>query len=120
MAIAESEILRIINSLPPERRNEVAKYFKMLIKKRRAVGSATRLPPLLPLSVKCGIGFRLMDRLSATTTFTELPKDKGHNYTDCVSMIVCRERDVGSVLTPDIHFAQEGFTKLMNLDFNLD
>jgi len=39
--------------------------------------------------------------------------DKGYSLTDCMSMIVCREQNLGDVLTHDRHFEQEGFTILL-------
>jgi len=39
--------------------------------------------------------------------------DKGYSLTDCMSMIVCRQRNVTQVLTHDHHFAQEGFEILL-------
>ena len=39
--------------------------------------------------------------------------DKGYNLTDCMSMALCRERDIAEVLTHDNHFAQEGFDILL-------
>lgn len=38
--------------------------------------------------------------------------DKEYSLTDCVSMVVMRERGVTHVLTNDHHFRQEGFTVL--------
>ena len=39
--------------------------------------------------------------------------DKGYSLTDCMSMVVCRERQISDVLTHDDHFAQEGFAILL-------
>ena len=39
--------------------------------------------------------------------------DKGYSLTDCISMNICRERDILEVLTPDHHFEQEGFIILL-------
>lgn len=39
-------------------------------------------------------------------------EDKGYSVTDCISMFVCRERNIQAVLTNDHHFEQEGFTIL--------
>lgn len=39
--------------------------------------------------------------------------DKGYSLTDCMSMIICRDRAVTEILTHDRHFEQEGFTILM-------
>ena len=39
--------------------------------------------------------------------------DKGYSLTDCVSMTVMRARGISEVLTPDHHFTQEGFYRLM-------
>jgi predicted nucleic acid-binding protein len=39
--------------------------------------------------------------------------DKGYSLTDCISMIVLRERRITDVLTHDRHFAQEGFNILL-------
>jgi uncharacterized protein len=38
--------------------------------------------------------------------------DKGYSLTDCISMVVMRERSILEVLTADRHFQQEGFTIL--------
>jgi uncharacterized protein len=40
-------------------------------------------------------------------------EDKGYSLTDCISMVICNERDVKKVLTHDRHFEQEGFTLLL-------
>ena len=39
--------------------------------------------------------------------------DKGYSLTDCISMLVCRDRDIREVLTHDHHFEQEGLIALM-------
>lgn len=39
--------------------------------------------------------------------------DKGYSLTDCISMNVCREREITQILTHDHHFEQEGFTILL-------
>jgi len=39
--------------------------------------------------------------------------DKGYSLTDCLSMIVMRERRIPDALTTDRHFEQEGFIALM-------
>lgn len=39
--------------------------------------------------------------------------DKGYSLTDCISMNICREREITKILTHDHHFTQEGFTILM-------
>jgi len=36
--------------------------------------------------------------------------DKGYSLTDCISMIVMRQRGIQEVLSHDKHFLQEGFT----------
>ncbi|MCY7345976.1 MAG: PIN domain-containing protein [Pyrinomonadaceae bacterium] len=36
-------------------------------------------------------------------------EDKGYSLTDCISMAICRERNIGEILTNDHHFEQEGF-----------
>ena len=36
--------------------------------------------------------------------------DKGYSLTDCMSMVIMRERGINHVLTNDHHFRQEGFT----------
>jgi predicted nucleic acid-binding protein len=41
--------------------------------------------------------------------FYSLRPDKGYSLTDCISMIVMRELDIGEILTHDEHFRQEGF-----------
>lgn len=38
--------------------------------------------------------------------------DKGYSLTDCISMVLMRERGIHEVLTNDRHFEQEGFTPL--------
>lgn len=38
--------------------------------------------------------------------------DKGYSQTDCISMIVCRERGIQNILTNDSHFEQETFNIL--------
>jgi predicted nucleic acid-binding protein len=39
-------------------------------------------------------------------------RDKGYSLTDCISMIVMRDRRIEEALTNDSHFAQEGFKPL--------
>jgi uncharacterized protein len=39
--------------------------------------------------------------------------DKGYSLTDCISMVVMREKNLTDVLTHDRHFIQEGFTILL-------
>jgi predicted nucleic acid-binding protein len=39
--------------------------------------------------------------------------DKAHSLADTMSMVICRERRIRSVLTHDRHFAQEGFEILL-------
>lgn len=43
----------------------------------------------------------------------KLRLDKGYSLTDCVSMNVMRERNIGEILTNDDHFEQEGFRILL-------
>lgn len=44
--------------------------------------------------------------------FYKARADKGYSLTDCISMIIMRERNITDVLTHDRHFGQEGFTVL--------
>jgi predicted nucleic acid-binding protein len=39
--------------------------------------------------------------------------DKTYSLTDCVSMVVCRDRGITDVLTSDRDFEQEGFVRLL-------
>ena len=39
--------------------------------------------------------------------------DKSYSMTDCMSMVVCRERGIGDVLTYDGDFEQEGFVAML-------
>lgn len=39
--------------------------------------------------------------------------DKGYSLTDCMSMVICHDRKVSTVLTRDRHFEQEGLTILL-------
>ncbi len=39
--------------------------------------------------------------------------DKSYSMTDCMSMVVCRERGIADVLTYDRDFEQEGFVALL-------
>jgi uncharacterized protein len=39
--------------------------------------------------------------------------DKNYSMTDCMSMVVCRERGIADVLTYDRDFEQEGFVALL-------
>lgn len=48
----------------------------------------------------------------AGLTFYKARADKGYSLTDCISMIMMRERNIAEVLTHDRHFVQEGFTAL--------
>jgi len=40
--------------------------------------------------------------------------DKMYSLTDCMSMIICRQLEIDDVATSDLHFAQEGFTLLLD------
>jgi uncharacterized protein len=42
----------------------------------------------------------------------ERRRDKHYSLTDCLSMVVMRDRNITHVLTNDHHFSQEGFTVL--------
>ena len=46
-------------------------------------------------------------------TLYESRLDKGYSLTDCISMNVCREREIVEILTHDNHFSQEGFQILL-------
>lgn len=46
-------------------------------------------------------------------TLYQQREDKGYSFTDCISMMVMRERGIQEVLTHDRHFVQEGFTILL-------
>lgn len=39
-------------------------------------------------------------------------RDKAYSLTDCMSMVIMRDRGITHVLTNDHHFSQEGFTVL--------
>jgi predicted nucleic acid-binding protein len=39
--------------------------------------------------------------------------DQGYSQTDCISMHVMRQDGITEILTDDVHFTQEGFTKLL-------
>ena len=39
--------------------------------------------------------------------------DKSYSLTDCISMVVCRERGITDVLTYDRDFEQEGFVAML-------
>jgi len=39
--------------------------------------------------------------------------DKGYSLIDCISMLVMRQEGITEILTHDVHFTQEGFTKLL-------
>jgi Predicted nucleic acid-binding protein, contains PIN domain len=39
--------------------------------------------------------------------------DKGYSLTDCISMNICRKREISDIITHDEHFEQEGFVILM-------
>lgn len=52
------------------------------------------------------------DFLRAITLFESRP-DKGYSHTDCLSMVIMRERGITDVLTHDVHFTQEGFKILL-------
>ncbi len=48
--------------------------------------------------------------------FYEQRPDKTYSMVDCMSMVIMRGRDITEVLTNDDHFAQEGFTVLLEDD----
>jgi predicted nucleic acid-binding protein len=39
--------------------------------------------------------------------------DKGYSLTDCISMVLCRDRGITDVLSHDAHFRQEGLVTLL-------
>ena len=39
--------------------------------------------------------------------------DKTYSMVDCMSMVLCRERDIQDILSADRDFEQEGFTLLL-------
>jgi predicted nucleic acid-binding protein len=47
--------------------------------------------------------------------FYEQRADKHYSLTDCMSMLVMRQRHILDVLTTDKHFRQEGFRILMEV-----
>ena len=51
--------------------------------------------------------------LVQSINFYEQRADKQYSLTDCMSMLVMRERSIFDVLTSDKHFRQEGFNVLM-------
>lgn len=53
------------------------------------------------------------DTLLEGLTLYETRLDKAYSLTDCISMIVARDRQIKQVLTHDHHFAQEGFQLLL-------
>ena len=53
------------------------------------------------------------ESFSQGVEFYRQREDKGYSLTDCISMVICRERGIPQVLTKDHHFAQEGFTVLL-------
>ena len=40
-------------------------------------------------------------------------RDKSYSLTDCASMLIMRQQNIGDVLTFDRHFQQEGFNALL-------
>jgi uncharacterized protein len=50
---------------------------------------------------------------AAGLTLYEQRLDKGYSLTDCISMVVMRDRQITAALTHDRHFAQEGFQVLL-------
>jgi predicted nucleic acid-binding protein len=46
-------------------------------------------------------------------SFYKARGDKGYSLTDCVSMVIMRQRKISNALTTDHHFEQEGFVALM-------
>ncbi|MEX2245733.1 MAG: PIN domain-containing protein [Dehalococcoidia bacterium] len=42
-----------------------------------------------------------------------LRRDKTYSLTDCMSMVICKERGIREVVTHDRDFSQEGFTILL-------
>lgn len=52
-------------------------------------------------------------RLQTSLEFYSRQNDKEYSCTDCISMIVMRERGIARVLTSDRHFRQAGFDVLL-------
>lgn len=62
----------------------------------------------------------LVERLTpelfdAGLRFYRARPDKAYSLTDCVSMVLCRERGISDVLTGDRDFEQEGFIALLRV-----
>lgn len=45
--------------------------------------------------------------------FYQSRQDKDYSLTDCISMLIMRDRGILEILTDDKHFRQEGFTTLI-------
>ena len=52
---------------------------------------------------------RTQERFVGAWTLYSEGGDKGYSFTDCVSMVVMKERRIQKALTNDKHFRQEGF-----------
>lgn len=50
----------------------------------------------------------------AATDIYKKRLDKGYSITDCISMVVMKQRGITDVLTNDRHFTQEGFNILFH------
>ena len=53
------------------------------------------------------------DLYEAALALYESRLDKTYGMVDCISMVVCRERNIEHVLAGDHHFVQEGFRALL-------
>ncbi len=47
--------------------------------------------------------------------FYKQRKDKTYSFTDCISMVVMKKRNINKILTHDKHFEQEGFETLIKM-----
>ena len=74
-------------------------------------------------------GVQYVEELQASSEFSVVPDspalfragldlyaarpDKSYSMTDCMSMVVCRDRGINDVLTYDRDFTQEGFVAML-------
>lgn len=72
-------------------------------------GAAAELVAAIEQHEQFAIVHLSSDLLNASIDFYRMRKDKSYSGTDCISMLVMRNRGIKAVLTNDNHFKQEKF-----------
>ncbi len=90
------ELLNYLAEFPPEMREAVGRFVKLILN-----------------GFLVEVVFHTHGAFLQGLELYENRLDKGYSLTDCISMLVMRERGIQEVLTHDHHFEQEGFNILL-------